>query len=96
MARWSILATVQAPEDQVLAFRTHHLALGPARIRLCFDAPDDPEATIPRVERLRCNAQTACRETATSAALARLHNLGLLKEAPLNLRAKIATLKDIQ
>lgn len=46
---------------------------------------------------LRCNAQAACRETTTSAVLARLHNQGLLKEAPpLNLRAKIATLKEIQ
>lgn len=59
MASWSITATVKAPEDQVLAFLAHHLPLGPARIRLCFDDPDDPVAArvahIPRVEVLRCD-----------------------------------------
>ena len=59
MADWSIIATVKAPLDQVLAFLAHHLPLGPARIRLCFDDPEDPALPAlsgldPRVEALRC------------------------------------------
>lgn len=65
MVSWSIVATVKASEDQVLAFLAHHLPLGPARIRLCFDDPDDPVAArvaaLPQVEVLRCDtAHWAC------------------------------------
>ena len=60
MAGWSIIATVKAPEDHVLAFLAHHLPLGPARIRLCFDDPTDPAiatvAGLPRVEAVACDA----------------------------------------
>lgn len=59
MADWSIIATVKAPAEQVLAFVAHHLPLGPARIRLCFDDPSDPAmaavAGLPRVEALACD-----------------------------------------
>ena len=59
MAEWSIIATVKAPPDQVLAFLAHHLPLGPARIRLCFDDPADPAraavAGLPRVEAMACD-----------------------------------------
>lgn len=58
MADWAIIATVKAPADQVLAFLAHHLPLGPTRIRLCFDDPEDPAlaavAGIDQVEALRC------------------------------------------
>ncbi|MBE2278205.1 MAG: glycosyltransferase family 2 protein [Rhodobacteraceae bacterium] len=60
MADWAIVATVKAPEEQVLAFVAHHLALGCAQIALFFDDPDDPVAEVasrlPRVEVTRCDA----------------------------------------
>ncbi len=60
MAEWSIIATVKAPAAQVLAFLAHHLPLGPARIRLCFDDPADPAISavtgIARVEAVACDA----------------------------------------
>ena len=59
MASWSIIATVKAPTDQVLAFLAHHLPLGPERIRLCFDDPHDPAlaavAHLPQVEAVACD-----------------------------------------
>lgn len=58
--RWGIVATLSAPEDQVLAFVAHHLDLGAARIWLCFDDPDDPAADRvaqhPQVTALRCDS----------------------------------------
>jgi len=47
-----------APEEQVLAFIAHHLALGASRLWLYFDDPDDPvfarAASLPRVTATRC------------------------------------------
>ena len=58
MIRWSICTTLRAPEDAVRGFIAHHLALGPERIWLHFDDPDDPAAavagTYPRVKVQRC------------------------------------------
>ncbi|AWD22404.1 glycosyltransferase family 2 protein [Fuscovulum blasticum] len=55
---WALVATIKAPQDQVLAFLAHHLDLGAAAITLCFDDPDDPAIAavqdIPRVSVLRC------------------------------------------
>ncbi len=60
MADWAIVATVKAPEEQVLAFVAHHLALGCAHIALYFDDPEDPVAEVagrlPRVTVTRCDA----------------------------------------
>lgn len=56
---WGICTTVKAPADQVLAFATHHLALGAARIWLHFDDPDDPAlpraAALPGVTAIACD-----------------------------------------
>ena len=56
---WALVATVKAPQDQVLAFLAHHLGLGAARIWLYFDDPADPAfdlvSRIPRVTALRCD-----------------------------------------
>lgn len=62
MPSWSIVTTVKAPQDQILAFLAHHLDLGPAQITLLFDDPDDPAASgieklarrDPRIEVQRC------------------------------------------
>lgn len=60
MVNWGLIATVKAPEEQVLAFVAHHLALGASRIWLYFDDPDDPAfariAGLPRVTATRCTA----------------------------------------
>lgn len=60
MIRWGICTTLRAPEDAVRGFIEHHLALGPARIWLHFDDPDDPAAAVaaayPRVTAIRCGA----------------------------------------
>lgn len=42
MASWSIVATVKAPEEKILAFTAHHLAIGCDHIWLYFDDPDAP------------------------------------------------------
>jgi hypothetical protein len=42
MVSWGLVATVKAPEEQVLAFVAHHLSLGAQHIWLYFDDPDDP------------------------------------------------------
>jgi hypothetical protein len=59
MPDWGLVATVRAPEDQVLAFVAHHLSLGAARIWLYFDDPEDPAypavAAIHRVTATRCS-----------------------------------------
>jgi hypothetical protein len=58
MTTWGVVATVKAPEEQLLAFVAHHLALGAARIWLYFDEPDDLAfsriAKLPRVTATRC------------------------------------------
>lgn len=55
---WALVATVKAPEEQVLAFVAHHLDLGAGRVWLYFDNPDDPAfataSRIPRVTAIRC------------------------------------------
>lgn len=57
---WGIVATVKAPPERVLAFVAHHLAMGAARIWLCFDDPDDPAlaqvAGLERVTAIACDA----------------------------------------
>lgn len=42
MASWSLVATVKAPEEKVLAFAAHHLSLGADHLWLFFDNPDQP------------------------------------------------------
>jgi len=42
MASWSLVATVKAPEEKVLAFAAHHLSLGADHLWLYFDDPDQP------------------------------------------------------
>lgn len=58
MSKWGIVATVKAPQPQLLAFVAHHLELGAAQIWLCFDDPADQAAEalerLPRVSVLRC------------------------------------------
>lgn len=58
MARWGIVSTVKAPQEQLLAFIAHHLALGAARIWIYFDDPADAAiatvARLPRVKAVRC------------------------------------------
>lgn len=58
MASWGLVATVKAPEDEVLAFIAHHLALGAAEIWIFFDDPKDPAfarvSHLPRVKAIRC------------------------------------------
>lgn len=44
MASWSVVATVKAPEEKVLAFVAYHLSLGAGHLWLYFD---DPETPIP-------------------------------------------------
>lgn len=63
MASWSVVATVKAAEDKVLAFLAHHLSLGAHHIHIYFDDPDDPApdiiATLPDAQRSRITA-TRC------------------------------------
>ncbi|MBN8633207.1 MAG: glycosyltransferase family 2 protein [Rhodobacterales bacterium] len=42
MASWSLVATVKAPEDKLLAFAAYHLSLGADHLWLYFDDPDQP------------------------------------------------------
>lgn len=42
MASWSLVATVKAAEDKVLAFAAHHLSLGADHLWLFFDDPAQP------------------------------------------------------
>jgi hypothetical protein len=46
MASWGLVSTIKAPEEKVLAFVAHHLALGAAHLWLFFD---DPETPIPAI-----------------------------------------------
>lgn len=48
MASWDLVATIKAPEQQVMAFAAHHLALGAGHLWLYFD---DPAAPVPQVLR---------------------------------------------
>jgi hypothetical protein len=58
MPTWGVVTTVRAPEEQILAFVAHHLALGAARIWVYFDDPADPAhdriARLPRITAIRC------------------------------------------
>jgi len=60
MASWSLVATVKASEEKVLAFVAHHLSLGASRIWLYFDDPNDPAHAVlsrhPRVTATLCDA----------------------------------------
>ena len=60
MASWGIVATVKAPEQKVLAFVAHHLAIGADHIWLYFDDPEAPIPDVltrhPRVAITRCEA----------------------------------------
>ena len=54
MPTWGVVATVKAPEEQVLAFIAHHLALGAACIWIYFDDPNDPAfALVSRLARVK-------------------------------------------
>ncbi len=59
MADWAIVATVKAPEEQVLAFVAHHLSLGCAHVAIYFDDPADPVQAalrgLPRVTATLCD-----------------------------------------
>lgn len=59
MPSWGLVATVKAPEDQILAWVAHHLGLGASRLWLFFDDPNDPAFTcvskLPRVTAVRCS-----------------------------------------
>lgn len=58
MPSWGLVATVKAPEEELLAFVAYHLSLGASRLWLYFDDPDDPAyervAKLPRVTAIRC------------------------------------------
>lgn len=58
MTTWGVVATVKAPEEQVLAFIAHHLALGASGVWIYFDDPADPVhariSRLPRVKAVRC------------------------------------------
>jgi hypothetical protein len=59
MPSWSVVATVKAPEEKVLAFVAHHLSLGAAEVFLYFDDPDDPaQAAVAPFSRVRATACT--------------------------------------
>lgn len=59
MASWSIVSTMKADEEKVLAFAAHHLSLGADHLFLFFDDPKQPApaalATHPRVTVTLCD-----------------------------------------
>jgi Glycosyl transferase family 2 len=59
MATWSLVSTVKAPEEKVLAFVAYHLTLGVDHIWLFFDDPaqpiPEPLARHPRVTVTLCD-----------------------------------------
>ena len=59
MASWSLVATVKAPEEKVLAFAAHHLSQGAEHLWLYFDDPSqpisEPLARHPRVTVTLCD-----------------------------------------
>lgn len=61
MASWSIVSTMKAPEDKVLAFVAHHLSLGADHLWLYFDDPEQPIPALlkehQRVTITRCDAE---------------------------------------
>jgi hypothetical protein len=58
MTTWGLVATVKAPEEQLLAYVAHHQSLGAQNIRLYFDDPADPAlrrlSRVPGVTTIRC------------------------------------------
>ncbi len=68
MASWGIVATVSAPEEKILAFAAHHLAIGAGHLWLYLDDPEAPVpaplAGHPKVTVTRCDEdhwQSLCR-----------------------------------
>ena len=59
MASWSIVSTLKAPEEKLLAFVAHHLSLGADHLWLFFDDPAQaiptPLANNPRVTVTLCD-----------------------------------------
>ncbi|MBL9073818.1 glycosyltransferase family 2 protein [Tabrizicola sp.] len=59
MATWSLVATVKAPEEKLLAFAAYHLSLGAEHLWLFLDDPDQPVPELlarhPRVTVTRCD-----------------------------------------
>ena len=59
MASWSLVSTIKAPEEKVLAFAAHHLSLGADHLWLYLDDPDQPIpqplASHPRVTVALCD-----------------------------------------
>lgn len=59
MASWSVVSTMKAPEEKVLAFAAHHLSLGADHLWLFFDDPaqsvPEPLARHPRVTVISCD-----------------------------------------
>jgi hypothetical protein len=59
MATWSLVATVKAPEEKVLAFAAYHLSLGADHLWLYLDDPEQPVpallASHPRVTVTLCD-----------------------------------------
>ena len=58
MSSWGLVATVKAPEEELLAFVAYHLSLGANRLWLYFDDPEDPAfdriSKLPQVTATRC------------------------------------------
>lgn len=59
MPSWSLVSTIKAPEEKVLAFAAHHLSLGAEHLWLFFDDPAQPIPTAlanhPRVTVTSCD-----------------------------------------
>ena len=59
MGSWCVVSTIKAPEDKILAFAAHHLAMGADHLWLYFDDPDQPVpkalADHPRVTVTLCD-----------------------------------------
>lgn len=59
MPSWSLVSTIKAPEEKVLAFAAHHLSLGAEHLWLFFDDPAQPVPTAlanhPRVTVTSCD-----------------------------------------
>jgi hypothetical protein len=69
MASWSLVSTVKAPEEKVLAFVAYHLSLGADHLWLFFDDPTQPIPDVlarhPRVSVTLCDEdhwQRACKK----------------------------------
>lgn len=59
MPSWSLVSTIKAPEEKVLAFAAHHLSLGAEHLWLFFDDPaqpvPEPLANHPRITVTSCD-----------------------------------------